>query len=327
MERNLRQNYNCLDSGKTYFYIIALGCVLSCVLVLLYMSIASIMGITYKELLSLRGIIYFGIIITPITYLTLFLVYHKRQHIVIFRKPKINVWYVLIAILFAGICLFAVAPITNWLSAIVEYLGVKSDPLSYTMNNWWQIILGIVGYAVLPALAEELLYRRVILEGFLTKHTARNAIIMVAIMFAIMHGSIKQIFYQLVLGFVLTTLAYVTSSVIYPMIMHFVNNLVVVVLSVTGGEWLVAGAGIPISIGGNIAIYAVLAMVALAGMFYVMHLIGKHNTSKATPQNIMYKEFHNFARNQDRQENYYFSLGMIVACVVWIINTISCFVA
>ncbi len=323
MDKNIRHNYNCYDSTTNYFLIIAVNCGVALLTAIMFMIVAGAIKMPYEQFIGTQGAIFASIVITPITYLGIYFVYHKRNQIKMFSKPQINVWYVLLAVAFGLICIFAVAPITNWLVYLFQKLGLKLDAnLGFEMNTWWKIVLGIIGYAVLPAVAEELLYRKVILNGFLTKHTMWSSVIVTSVMFAIMHGSLRQFVYQIILGLILTLLAYVTKSVVYPIIMHFVNNLTVVILEITGGEFLVSGAAIPVSTTLNIVLYLLIAVVGIVLMVVSLWLINKRNNTKQ-PQDVT--GLTKFTRNHTQQENIMLYAGLFLALIIWITNTIQYF--
>ena len=324
MDNDKQLDYTCMDATKNYFYIIAISCVVSIVLGLIYILSSRIMGVSYNAVIDMQWAIYIGIIITPISYLALYFVYHKKNKIAMFEKPSINVWFVLMSVVMAGVCIFAIAPITNWISIGLQHLGLKLNAsLSYEMNTWWQIVFGVIGYAMLPAVAEELLYRRVILKGFLNKHTVIGSILMTAFLFTIMHGSLRQFFYQIILGLILTAMAYVTKSVIYPIVFHFTNNLAVVILQLTGSEYLVSGSALSSSVAVNVVLYLLLAIVGLGLIFCAFYVISKETTCTDNKNNIIYGK--SFTKNQTQAENTYFYLSLIIVAVIWISNTVSYF--
>ena len=145
MDKNIRHNYNCYDSTTNYFLIIAVNCGVALLTAIMFMIVAGAIKMPYEQFIGTQGAIFASIVITPITYLGIYFVYHKRNQIKMFSKPQINVWYVLLAVAFGLICIFAVAPITNWLVYLFQKLGLKLDAsLGFEMNTWWKIVLGII---------------------------------------------------------------------------------------------------------------------------------------------------------------------------------------
>lgn len=328
MQHEIRDNYTCLDANKNYMYVISLRCVIIVAISLLFMIIASLAGMKYEEFTATRVASLIAIIITPLCYLVFYFLYHKKNSIKIWQKPRFNVLYLFIAILFAGICVFAIAPMTNWISVLLQKLGYNAtNDLSYKMDTWWRICFGVVGYAILPAIAEELIYRRVMLNGFLSKHSVKASIVMVAILFTLMHGSLNQFFYQLILGLILTMLAYVTGSVVYSVVMHLLNNAIVITLSLTGSTYLVDGNGIMLYDGWNVLMYSFISIAGLMFILCILYLMNKYKHTNTAPENIIVKDnVFNFTKSQDKLENGYFYMAVIIATVIWITNTITTWV-
>ncbi|MBR4745639.1 MAG: CPBP family intramembrane metalloprotease [Clostridia bacterium] len=325
MQHEIRNNYTCLDANKNYMYVISIRCVIIVAVSLLFMIIASLVGMKYGEFTQTRAASFVAIVITPLCYLLFYFFYHKKNSIKIWQKPKFNILYLLIAILFAGICVFAIAPITNWISVLLQKLGYNANnDLTYNMDTWWRICFGFIGYAILPAIAEELIYRRVMLNGFLTKHSVKASVVMVAILFTLMHGSLNQFFYQLILGLILTILAYVTGSIMYSVVMHLLNNAVIITLSLTNSMYLVEGNAIMSHYGWNILLYTLIFVAGVMLILCILYLMNKYKHTKTAPENIIVKDnVFNFTKAQNSVENGYFYMSIIVATVIWITNTIT----
>lgn len=77
---------------------------------------------------------------------------------------------------------------------------------------------------VLPAIFEELLFRGVIMRGFL-QFGRVPAVVLSALMFALAHGSYQQFIYQFLLALVIGFLVLETKNLFIGMVVHFANNL------------------------------------------------------------------------------------------------------
>lgn len=96
----------------------------------------------------------------------------------------------------------------------------------------YQILLGVIALAVIPAFGEELLFRgtlqRFLVEKFGNIH---NAIFVTAFIFSSLHLDINGFFYRFFLG-VLFGYVYVWSRSLWPsIVMHALNNMIVVINS------------------------------------------------------------------------------------------------
>ena len=102
-----------------------------------------------------------------------------------------------------------------------------SGDLPLKLNTLSNTLISIVLWALLPAICEELLFRGIIFKGLTQKFKPLSAILLGGTMFMLMHGSLQQTVYQLVLGVVLCIVYYYTQNIFYPMLLHFLNNAIV----------------------------------------------------------------------------------------------------
>ncbi len=77
--------------------------------------------------------------------------------------------------------------------------------------------------AILPAIAEEMLFRGIIMRG-LEQFGGLFAVICSSAMFSLMHGNFGQIVLQFIGGLAIGFVVYVTKNYLLGCIMHFVNN-------------------------------------------------------------------------------------------------------
>lgn len=98
------------------------------------------------------------------------------------------------------------------------------------MKQLSDLFIGLLVIAVAPAIFEEVLFRaglQRILFG-LTKHAAIS-IIIASILFSAIHGSYFGFLPRLALGIVLGLIYYLTNNLWLAILMHFLNNAVVVI--------------------------------------------------------------------------------------------------
>jgi|GEM_PF-1905211 len=87
------------------------------------------------------------------------------------------------------------------------------------------ITLFIIQISVLPAIFEELLFRKAMLKT-LSKYGSLVAILITAFCFALMHENLTQGIFAFFMGIVLAFITIKTKSIIPAMIIHFLNNFV-----------------------------------------------------------------------------------------------------
>jgi len=334
-ETNLRFNYNVMDANKSFFYVILMN-LLAPFAMYIFLILLNIFGgllsdvaysFVYNMLITL---------IIPSLYLLLIIIFHQKQKIdlnlAIKYDKKINPIIIFLILLICGLCVICFFPFINMIYMFLEKLGFNmSGDVAFEMNNWWTLILGIIMLCLLPALVEEIIFRGIMMGGLLKRVKPHVAIILSATAFFIMHGSIQQSFYQIILGFVLSILFYITGNIFYSIIFHFLNNLIVVLLSYFNiGGFL---NGFSISVGGILGAIGLflLGVAAIIGILIVIKQIQKRKKTLefvVDGNNIIIEEndkklgFKEFSKSLILDEKFYFKSAWIIAIVMWILNSI-----
>ena len=119
------------------------------------------------------------------------------------------------------------------LAAYVNYFAVNIfwDYSDFTSEYFWavdldhayQAIIYFVYCAIIPAVVEELLFRGTVCR-VLKVYSDGAAVVISAILFALMHSNIEQLFYTFVAGLIFGWIYVRTKRLIYPIILHFLNN-------------------------------------------------------------------------------------------------------
>jgi membrane protease YdiL (CAAX protease family) len=121
----------------------------------------------------------------------------------------------------------------DYLFNLIGYDGNTAEALSFT--TWGRLITGMFTVALLPAVVEETVFRGFVLRG-LSRAGKRRAVVLSAAAFCLMHMNPAQTAHQFLLGLALGTAAIETGSLLAPMIMHFLNNALVLILDFTGAD-------------------------------------------------------------------------------------------
>lgn len=174
-------------------------------------------------------------------------------------------------------------------------------------SNFWQLLLVLFSTALLPAVLEELVFRGIILKGSM-QYGKIAALVLSTFCFALFHGSIEQVIYQLVLGGVLG-LAYITTGDLkLSMLMHFLNNATILVYAfIMQGDTVITGVTawqIVLAIG--------LAIVGLALVFGAWWLVKK--LKKETSPLTVEKE--------EKRNNVYIIIALTFVALYWLTNTL-----
>lgn len=136
-----------------------------------------------------------------------------------------------------GIC--AAIPTYLLASNVVDflvYLGVERlDYLATFSNDGFGFSLAVILICLQPAIFEELAFRGII-QGSLGRVLGdREALIVSALMFGILHLSIPSLPHLLVLGLILGWLRLRTKSLLPGMVLHFTHNFLVILSEKAGG--------------------------------------------------------------------------------------------
>ncbi len=143
-----------------------------------------------------------------------------------------------------GMCMFANI-INSYISDFFREVGATVPPSPKLMvNTSLSFALNLFSIAVLPALLEEMIWRGYILR-VLRAHGDGFAVVISALLFGLMHGNLRQIPFAFIVGLCLGFLYVCTNNIWIPVIVHFLNNGISVVmeyvsfsLSETALSWL-----------------------------------------------------------------------------------------
>ena len=151
------------------------------------------------------------------------------------KKPKVlNI--VFLAILSISLIVF-VLPIQTVFINLLHNIGIKPElnVLEFDSFGTGGYIFAFILVTIIPAFAEEVIYRGFVLEGNRQKKFDIFAIVISALLFTVMHKSIEQFINPLILGFVMGFIYCATCSIWNTIILHFFNNALVMVLSLISG--------------------------------------------------------------------------------------------
>ncbi|MCF0106647.1 MAG: CPBP family intramembrane metalloprotease [Holdemanella sp.] len=95
----------------------------------------------------------------------------------------------------------------------------------------------VVSAVVIAPIFEELLFRGAILR-ILDRYNHTIAIISSSILFAMLHGSLAQWTYTFALGLILAYLSLKYDSLLLPMSIHFVNNMISVLMTIYYNDFM-----------------------------------------------------------------------------------------
>ena len=150
----------------------------------------------------------------------IYLLMNRMSYAETVRLRKMRLQDILLTLLF-GILIGPVHTLINALSLVFS-TGV----IGFTVIDIVQevpFLGGIVLVAVLPAIAEETVYRGAFYNEYSKIHVLKAAVLS-GFLFGVMHGNINQFCYTFILGISLALLVEATGSILSSMLVHFWIN-------------------------------------------------------------------------------------------------------
>lgn len=182
-------------------------------------------------------------IVPSVIILNLLKPYHQKG-LMIFETPPINEVIMVILLVFCIFPLNSFIGLLNsrmifpdWLSGIEQWMVDKENradnliSMLITSESFSVMIINIFVLAVIPSIGEELLFRGVfqkILYGF--SKSGHPAIWLTAIIFSSLHLQFFGFIPRLILGLIFGYLFFWSRTLWLPVIAHFINNVVPVIV-------------------------------------------------------------------------------------------------
>lgn len=312
MKRNI---YTRQDVGNVFLICVGAPQVVATFFVVLLIMLSSSLKIDYEALTNNPIILTIMAGLSQFLFCAIFFIYNKICKVNSANAcnlNKINWPNILISIIIGLICLFGFNNLVNSFSSLVQYLGHEPSSMPLPLTNIWWLIINIILLGILPAIFEELLFRGIILNG-LKQYGKVKAVIFSALLFALLHGSIDQTLYPIILGIVLAVVALKTNSVIPSILIHFVNNTIVIIINYiyTASNTVIQPTVDLKYVLISIAI-AIISSVAIFGLTKLL----KPSKSKVTLQenDILYLE------STKTKSNTMLWFGVVLGIIVWIAN-------
>lgn len=237
-----RNFYNQDDSGKVYLFALILPLMLAIVSVMISNVIK---GATGEENFT-EGIVFNTIlqVVSCVVLVAIYLVYNKCNNIdymAINLKFKLQWHTYFLAVGIGIISLFGIQYFIGGVDDLLKLIGYPvqeaSEILPESLTNpksFGIFVLAVFVSALLPAICEELLFRGVILNGLRTRFNDIASVFLSATMFALMHQNLQQLVYPFILGSVMGWMALRTGSIVPSIIVHFINNFLVILFTYLG---------------------------------------------------------------------------------------------
>lgn len=212
--------------------------------------------------------------------------------------------YFVIGVLLVFGLLFSLNSVNEYLIKLFELMGYTRRKSFLPDYSGWKVLPVLIAVAVIPALAEEILFRGILLNNAEEGTGTVRAIFLSGFCFALYHGSVEQTVYQFVCGCLFALLAVRSRSVTPTVVIHFLNNALIIVLYAVGAMDPVTDKLI-ISNAGEIALSIVSALSLVGAVIWL--ILDKTPLKKCAVGGV--KQFFLFA-----------SVGIGAMALMWIIG-------
>lgn len=285
-QKIFRENnyYTSQETGIGFMVALLAPYALSLVVLLIcYMIVSS--GVDSEALTNSLAYNIVSTLVSPVAFCIAFFAFNKVKKIGIKAAKvdfKIGTWNMIMCFVIPLVCYFGCMYFIGGIDHLLSLGGYKLSGIDLPVDNSGWLLLSIILLALLPAIFEELVFRGILLNGLRDGLGDIPALFMSAFLFAIMHGSIQQLIYTFILGVVLGWIAMRTGSTFSSMLVHFLNNTIVVVIN-----YFTVRNELNMSIEYNAWqwVLAVALVFVAAGIIYLIErFYFKHKNQEKTPQ-------------------------------------------
>ncbi|MGN0804012.1 MAG: lysostaphin resistance A-like protein [Candidatus Coproplasma sp.] len=282
-----------LAYSLTVVFYLLIALVISCVVLT-----ARLIGTDAERYLNYLG--------SPIAIAVIAVLYFVR-----FKQPvkkvlpiKTSPKYYLLGVMLIFGLLFSLNSLNELLVDLLELIGYKKQEFNLPDISGWKILPAIVIIAIIPAIMEEILFRGIILNNAEDSVGTLNAIFIVGLLFSLYHGSVEQTVYQFICGCLFAFLAVRSRSVAPCILIHFLNNAVILILYALGLIDKTTGY-LVLPLGWEIGLTIASALCLIGSVVWL--ILDKKEIKKAQTGGV--KSFFVFA-----------SVGIAVMVVMWIVG-------
>ena len=272
----------------------------------------------YNNLINNIVVQVFTVMLAQIGFLIVYFVYNRDINYKVASKINFNIGWknALLCVLIAVIGVFGINPLISSIDGFLVDIGYNlAGSLPLPMDNFGWLILNIILLAGVPAILEELIFRGVILNGY-KKLGAVPAMVITSLLFALIHGSVQQFVFPFLFGLILSFAALKTGTVLAPIIIHFVNNALVVILNYVNFSFEIA-----------IPTWALLliGLATTAAAFVIIWLLGKlfKNVDKKIVLTEEQLESYVAMESREVSSNLPIILGVILGAMFLIIDLLN----
>lgn len=222
-ENKTIKQLNATNGGFYYTVTIAIYVIVSFLGQALMSAVAEKTSTVYLAVCSTFSVISFSVVL-------IYLLGFSKVKFGMIVGKGVGVKYLPIALLLSIGMFLGLGYVNDAIANIFVGWGLNVSSIKIPLDTVGQYIIFTIVLAVLPAIAEELFFRGIILNS-LSGAKQVYAVLISALCFALYHGSVAQLVYQFIYGVALGFLFVTAKSIVPCMVAHFVNNFAVISLN------------------------------------------------------------------------------------------------
>ncbi len=195
-------------------------------------------------------------------------------------EGRFSLWTTLLVIPLSVALICMGQPLAEGFVRLVALIGYDTSAATSIMPSTpGELAATLILVALLPAIAEEYVFRGCVARAFARKGYV-FAVFMSALLFAIMHGSPLQLVHQFLIGVVCAVLFFATRSLWPPIILHFLNNAIALVLGYVQNR----GAAFAVTEAWQYVVMCVVGVAATIGLLIAVTYLCKARAAKVDPE-------------------------------------------
>ena len=175
-------------------------------------------------------------------------------------------------------------------------------------------------------------------DKMLSKYNGFTAIFVSTLLFVLMHGALQQTVYQLIMGIMLGYVACVGGSILYSIILHFLNNAFVLLFGCFNLVGYLSEETYYYNIYSMIfpMCLFMLGAILVGILFWVLKYLRTKNFFRYTPKKKKKKQaetpvepkltLKDMWKNLKYNEKIFAFVSVLLIGIIWLINTISQFI-
>ena len=133
-------------------------------------------------------------------------------------------------IIFSILLILSVNILSRYINYPVIALFGDSQDIIDKSSEYYNVFENIMIFCLIPAITEELIFRKFLLNKLSLKTTLKSAVIITSLIFSLLHLDVLNFIPQFIFGTILCVIIASTGNIYLPIIAHFTNNIFILFL-------------------------------------------------------------------------------------------------